>query len=124
MELSPDRHYQKIRWILIWVLLLNWAVAFLKIFYGMFTRCSSMTADGFHSLSDGASNVIGLIGIAFACQPIDKDHPYGHKKYETLFSLAIAAMLFIVCFNLVRQGIKRLYQPVTPEINAFSFIVN
>ena len=123
MELSPDRHYQKIRWILIWVLLLNWAVAFLKIFYGMFTRCSSMTADGFHSLSDGASNVIGLIGIAFACQPIDKDHPYGHKKYETLFSLAIAAMLFVVCFNLVKQGIRSLYQTVNPEINILSVIV-
>ena len=118
-----DEHYAKIRLILIAILALNWAVAAAKIIYGIFTSCASMTADGFHSLSDGASNIIGLIGIAFACQPKDADHPYGHKKYETLFSLAIAALLFVVCFNLLKEGIKRLFHPVIPEINITSFAI-
>jgi cation diffusion facilitator family transporter len=116
-------HYRKIRVILIWILVLNWAVALAKIFYGLFTKCESMTADGFHSLSDGTSNVICLIGIHFAGQPIDKDHPYGHKKYETLFSLAIAALLFIVCFNLVKEGIDRLNHPIIPKIDLASFMI-
>ena len=59
----------------------------------------------------------------FACQPKDEDHPYGHKKYETFFSLGIAALLFLVCFELLKEGIKRLFNPVTPEINTASFIV-
>lgn len=116
-------HYRNIRIILIWILLLNWAVAFAKILYGWFSHCESMTADGFHSLADGTSNVICLIGIHFAAQPIDKDHPYGHKKYETLFALAIAALLFIVCFNLIKIGIDRIKHPLDPQIDIVSFII-
>ncbi|MCX5706786.1 MAG: cation diffusion facilitator family transporter [Candidatus Omnitrophica bacterium] len=122
-SLNSASHYAKIRRVLIIVLALNWLVALAKILYGLFSRCTSMTADGFHSLADGASNIIGLVGIHFACQPQDQDHPYGHKKYETLFSLAIAAMLFIVAFNLANQGVNRLAHPATPQIDTISFIV-
>lgn len=118
-----QEHYKRIRNILIFVLVLNWAVALAKIIYGLWSRCASMTADGLHSLSDGASNIIGIIGIHFACQPIDKDHPYGHKKYETLFSLGIAILLFFVSFNLLKEGIIRLYKPVIPRIDNISFII-
>jgi len=123
MNTKLQEHYGRIRRVLIWVLILNWTVALAKIFYGLFTRCVSMTADGFHSLSDGASNIIGLIGINLASHPKDADHPYGHKKYETLFSLGIAALLFIVSFNLVKEGIKRLYVPTIPQIDLASFVV-
>ena len=57
------QHYRRIRFVLILVLVLNWLVALAKILYGLFSRCTSMTADGFHSLSDGTSNIIGLFGI-------------------------------------------------------------
>ncbi len=123
MAIDMRKHYQKIRKILLIVLVLNWAVALAKIVYGLSSRCSSMTADGFHSLSDGASNLIGLLGIHFACQPVDKDHPYGHKKYETLFSLVISAMLFILSFNLIKEGLSRLRHPVLPQVNLGSFAV-
>jgi cation diffusion facilitator family transporter len=123
MATAAQEHYVRIRRILIWVLFLNWFVALAKILYGLFTRTVSMTADGFHSLADGSSNIIGLIGIRLACQPKDKDHPYGHKKYETFFSLGIALFLFIVCVNLLREGIIRIYKPVTPQIDIKSFLV-
>ncbi len=123
MDIGIQEHYRRIKFVLLFILLLNWGVAGAKIIYGLITRCASMTADGFHSLSDGASNIIGIIGIHFACQPIDRDHPYGHKKYETLFSLGIACMLFILAFNLAKEGINRLYHPVTPQIDARSFAV-
>jgi len=118
-----DGHYKKIRSILAWVLVLNWAVAFAKIIYGFWTRSSSLTADGFHSLADGLSNVIGLIGITLASQPKDADHPYGHKKYETLFSLGIGAFLFFLSFSLIKEGIGRFISPVIPTVDAGSFIV-
>ena len=123
MTIDTQKHYQKIRKILIIVLALNWAVALAKIIYGLSSRCFSMTADGFHSLADGTSNLIGLIGIHFACQPVDKDHPYGHKKYETLFSLGIAAMLFLVSWNLLKQGWQHLQHPVFFQTNLGSFTV-
>ncbi len=123
MENDLQKHYSRIRQILVIVLLLNWAVAFAKIIFGILSRCSSMTADGFHSLSDGTSNIIGLIGIRLCSQPVDSDHPYGHKKYETLFSLSIAALLFVVAFNLAKQGVRRFYQPVEPVIDFRNFAV-
>jgi cation diffusion facilitator family transporter len=123
MDATIQGHYRRIRDILIVILALNWAVALAKIIYGAFSHCSSMTADGFHSLSDGASNIIGLIGIHFAGQPTDKDHPYGHKKYETFFSLGIAVLLFLVCFNLFKEGVKRIYHPVVPGADVISFTV-
>ncbi len=123
MKISLQEHYNRIRRILIWILILNWAVAGAKILYGLLTHCASMTADGFHSLADGASNIVGLIGISLASQPRDADHPYGHRKYETFFSLCIAGLLAIVCFELIQEGIKRLYNPVTPRIDPVSFII-
>lgn len=123
MGTAIQKHYSNIRFVLILTLFLNWLVAFAKIFYGFFSSCASMTADGFHSLADGASNIIGLIGIHFASQPKDLDHPYGHKKYETLFSLAISVLLFLVAFNLFKEGLTRLYHPVTPQIDLKSFAV-
>lgn len=121
--MENKEYLPNVRRILIIVLALNWLVAFAKIIYGLTTKCASMTADGFHSLSDGASNIIGLIGIYLACQPKDEDHPYGHKKYETLFSMAIAILLFIVCFNILKQGVTRIINPITPRVTIESFIV-
>lgn len=116
-------HFNRIRLVLLVVLVLNWAVAAAKIALGLFTRCQSMTADGFHSLSDGASNIIGLVGIALSARPVDEDHPYGHRKYETFFSLGIAALLILVSFNLITESFERLRHAVNPEVTAMSFAV-
>jgi len=106
-----------------YVLILNWGVAVAKLFYGWLTRSASMTADGFHSFSDGSSNLIGLFGIWAASRPVDKGHPYGHKKFETLTSVIISGLLFLVCFNVVREGVLRFIHPVIPEANVGSFLV-
>jgi len=122
-EIQVQEHYRKIRRVLVLVLILNWVVATAKIIYGLLTRCSSMTADGFHSLSDGASNIIGLVGIHLSCQPTDREHPYGHRKYETFFSLGIAFLLFVVALGLLHQSMERFRNPVTPVIDIKSFII-
>lgn len=114
---------RKIQQVLIYVLFLNWGVALAKLLYGRFIHSASMMADGFHSFSDGASNVIGIVGILIASRPVDANHPYGHKKYETLASTGIAVLLFLVCFNVLREGIMRLLHPVVPQVNAGSFWV-
>lgn len=95
----------------------------MKIVFGFLSRCGSMTADGFHSFSDGASNIIGLVGIAFSSKPVDRDHPYGHRKYETLFSMGIAALLFLVAFNLAKEGVGRLFHPILPQVDLGGFVV-
>lgn len=82
-----------------------------------------MSADGFHSFSDGASNIIGLIGIGAASKAVDKEHPYGHKKYETFAAIVISILLFIISFNLIRSGITCLFHPIVPDVMVFSFAV-
>ena len=116
-------NWNRIRKILLVVLFLNWLVAALKVIVGCTIKSQSMIADGYHSFSDGASNIIGLIGIWFASFPRDKDHPYGHKKYETFASTGIALLLFVVCFNILRESFLRFINPVLPQINSISFMV-
>jgi cation diffusion facilitator family transporter len=120
---GANQHFTQIKRILIAILGLNWAVALAKIVYGLHTNCSSMTADGFHSLSDGTSNIIGLIGIHIAAKPKDINHPYGHKKYETFFTLGIAGLLLVISLNLIGKGIQRFFNPVIPQIEVASFLV-
>ncbi len=121
--MNHRKRYLKIRRVLIYVLFLNWVVAAAKLFCGWLIHSASMTADGFHSFSDGSSNIIGLIGIWIASRPIDESHPYGHKKFETLSSVGISILLFLVCFNVVREGILRFLHPVVPLVNVSSFLV-
>lgn len=123
MTIDQRERYQRIRRVLIIVLFLNWGVAAAKIGYGMFICSASMTADGFHSFSDGSSNIIGLMGIWISSRPLDQTHPYGHKKFETLTSIGISILLFFVCFNVIKEGILRFFHPVIPQITLTSFLV-
>ena len=94
-EASAER-VRRVAGVLWLTLALNWSVALLKIVLGLWTQCTAVLADGFHSLSDGTSNVICLIGIQISGHPADDDHPYGHEKYETLASILIAGFLLLV----------------------------
>ncbi|MCC0636108.1 MULTISPECIES: cation diffusion facilitator family transporter [unclassified Clostridioides] len=115
-------NYKKVKQVLWIILFANFAVALLKIIIGNKIKSYSMTADGFHSLSDGASNIVGLIGIFFASKPKDKDHPYGHKKFEIITSLFISGMLFVIAVKIILSSISRLANPVTPSITIESLI--
>ena len=112
-----------IRSVLWTVLALNLLVAFAKLLYGAMTGSLGMQADGFHSLFDGVSNVVGLIGLWLASAPPDDRHPYGHKKYETLAAAAIGAMLVATCLYLLRSSYLHWQGAVEPEVTGASFVV-
>ncbi len=114
---------KEVKKILAIILFLNIFVAILKIVFGYLIKSSSMTADGFHSMTDGLSNVIGLIGIYFAAKPADEDHPYGHYKFESMASLFIGVMLTFLGINVIREAIPKLFNPVAPEISIISLVV-
>ncbi len=82
-----------------------------------------MIADGYHSLFDGTSNIVGLVGIWLAYNPPDKNHPYGHKKYETFASLGISILLFLACYQVLRDAYLRFKDSVVPEVTVYSFII-
>ncbi len=101
----------------------NIIIAFIKIIIGTFVNSSSIVADGFHSITDGSSNIIGLIGVGIAAKPIDEGHPYGHKKYETLTGLFIVGMLVFIGGKIMIDGVNKFMHPIRPEITASSLIV-
>lgn len=115
-------NYKKVQKVLFVILLANLLVAVLKLVVGAIIKSASMTADGFHSISDGSSNLVGLIGIYFASQPEDVDHPYGHNKYETLAGIFISFMLFLAGFRVILGAIGRFREPVIPEVSIASLI--
>ena len=109
----------------LWIVLgLNLTVAGAKLGYGLFTGSVAMTADGFHSLLDGSSNVIGLLAMALAARPPDDRHPYGHSKYETYASAAIGGMLVVAAWEVGKRAIDGLLGGARPpEVTALSFVV-
>jgi cation diffusion facilitator family transporter len=115
-------NFKKIKQVLWIIMFANLAVALLKIIIGSAVKSASMTADGFHSLTDGSSNIIGLIGISLAIKPMDKDHPYGHKKFETLAGLFIAGMLLVIGGKIIIDAISRFLNPISLHITLDSLM--
>ena len=113
--LTGDRYSQVTR-VLYRVLLLNLAVALIKIGLGITTGAVSILSDGFHSITDAGSNVVALIGVSIARRPPDANHPYGHRKYETMASLGILLFLIVVVFEVVVSAFDRVRNGGVPDV--------
>jgi cation diffusion facilitator family transporter len=110
--------------VVLWVILaLNWAVALLKLSLGFVTSSMTIFADGLHSFSDGASNIIGLVAVSIASRGPDHTHPYGRQKYETLASTGISVLLFMVAIRIYKEGILGVLHEKKPEVSGVSFIL-
>jgi cation diffusion facilitator family transporter len=115
--------HRDIRRVLLVTLALNWLVAAAKLVIGLTSQSLAMVADGFHSLIDGSSNVVGLVAIYFAYKPADADHQYGHRKYEVISAMAISVGLFAVAWRILSEGLTRLSHPIVPDIGPLNFAV-
>jgi len=118
----PDRSAAVAR-VLFRVLLLNLIVAGAKLGFGYATGSVSIVSDGFHSLTDSGSNVMGLVGMRASRKPPDEDHPYGHRKFETLAAAGIFVFLLLVVIEVIETAIGRLRSGETPEVSLYSFLV-
>lgn len=92
-----------------------------KLVLGYSTGAVSVISDGFHSLTDAASNVMGFVGLRASRKPPDEDHPYGHRKYETLAAAGIFVFLLFVVLEVARAAVSRLAGGAAPEVTALSF---
>ncbi len=82
-----------------------------------------MQADGIHSFLDATSNVTGLIGVWFASHPPDKEHPYGHQKFETFAAFCISVFLFLGCYKVLESSYSRLQDGDSLEVTSTSFTI-
>ena len=120
---GSDR-YSAVERVLVRVMFLNLVVALAKIVFGYATGAISVLSDGFHSLTDGASNVVGLVGVRAAKRPPDADHPYGHRKYETVAAAAVTVFLLLVMIEVLRNAVNHLTgRAARPDISVAAFVV-
>lgn len=115
--------YKRVQRTLALILVLNLIVALAKGIFGALAGSVSMTADAFHSLFDSVSNVIGILSIQVAKQPPDKNHPYGHGKFETLGTLCIGLLLLVTAYWIISEGINRLITVAIPIITEITVAV-
>ncbi|MQA29166.1 MAG: cation diffusion facilitator family transporter [Luteitalea sp.] len=119
----PARHAEVSR-VLVRVLFLNLGVAIAKIGFGYLSGAVSILSDGFHSLTDASSNVVGLVGVRAAGRPPDEDHPYGHRKYETVAAASVTAFLMLVVLEILRNAFNHLTGRTSiPDISIAGFVV-
>ncbi len=111
-----NRDHAAIQRVLILTFFLNLIATAAKLTVGLMTGALSLIADGLDTLFDGLSNVIGVVAVRMGSQPPDEDHPYGHRKYETLAALIIAILLFVTAWELGKGAVDRLLDPPTDTV--------
>ncbi len=99
---------KQVRRVLLITLGLNLFVMLLKAGVGWLTGSLSLLADALHSVTDSANNVLGLITSRLSSPHPDRDHPYGHQKFEAVGALGIAAFLGIAFFEIMQSAIERI----------------
>lgn len=104
----------EVKKVLIITLLLNLFVMSLKVVVGYATGSLSLLADALHSVTDSANNILGLIASRFSSPFPDREHPYGHQKFEAVGALGIAAFLGIACFEILQGAIERIIKGGAP----------
>ena len=120
---GTESRHTEVRTVLVRILFLNVAVALAKIVFGQLSGSISILSDGFHSLTDGASNVVALVGLRLAQKPPDANHPYGHRKFETLAAGGIALFLLIVVVEVAQAAILRFQAGGAPSVTTASFAI-
>jgi cation diffusion facilitator family transporter len=89
-------------------LLINLAVAAVKLTVGTASGSLALLADAMHSINDSLASLLGLLSNRLSDPRPDRDHPYGHHKYEAVGALAIAAFIVVTSLEIVQAAFERL----------------
>lgn len=121
---APADYRRAVQQVLLITLGLNLAVVGLKATVGSMTGSLSLMADALHSVTDSANNVLGLATNRLANPQPDRDHPYGHHKFEAIGALGIAAFLGIACFEILTSAIERIISGSNPvEMSTIALVM-
>ena len=91
-----------------------------KLAAGMISGSVAILADAVNNLSDASSSVVALAGFRLAQRPADKEHPFGHARYEYLSGLIVAMLIFIVGAELAENAVVKIFQPEAVEVSALT----
>lgn len=124
LDKTTIREISRVTWVGVGV---NVLLAAIKTAAGVAAASSVLLADAVHTLSDLATDAAVLIGVRFWCAPADAKHPHGHRKIETLVTLAIGIALILIGAGMGYEAVKRLVDAVgngrtAGDIRAFDLV--
>ena len=85
----------------------NLAVLLAKLWVGITTGSLAILGDAIHSLTDIVNNILAWAVIRLSSLPPDREHPYGHRKFETLAVFFLASLLTVLAFELALHAIQK-----------------
>lgn len=94
-----------------------------KLILGLLSGSVAIMADAANNLSDVSSSVITLVAFRISQKPADRDHPYGHARYEYLAGLAVAFLILLIGSQLAVNSLERILSPVTVQFSTLSLII-
>ncbi len=97
----------------------NLLLFFVKIIAGVLSKSIAITADAVNNLSDFASSIITLVGFKMASKPADREHPYGHARFEYISGLIVSLMIFVVGFQFAKDSVQKI---IVPESSSFTML--
>lgn len=89
----------------------NVLLALGKLFAGLFSGSISIMADAVNNVSDAASSVITLAGFKLSSKPADKEHPFGHARFEYISGLCVAILVMMIGVELGRGSVDKIINP-------------
>ncbi|MDH3608273.1 MAG: cation diffusion facilitator family transporter [Gammaproteobacteria bacterium] len=113
--LSRAERDRKVRVVLILEGSANVVVLIAKTVVGIYTGSSAILSDALHSLTDVFNNVFAYIALRISASPPDKNHPYGHRKFETLAVFVLATLLSVIAIEIVIRAYERIGNPILPS---------
>lgn len=79
-----------------------------KIAVGVLSKSMAILADGLNNFTDAGSSVVSMLGFRWANKPADKEHPFGHARYEYITGLIIAFIVLFLGFELIVSSVEKI----------------
>lgn len=95
----------------------------IKIVAGIIGGSITIIADAINNLSDAGSSVVTLVGFKLSSTPPDKDHPFGHARYEYVTGLLVSMMVLFLGIALLKSSIEKVISPTPVEVSVFTYVV-
>lgn len=101
----------------------NIVLFLLKFFIGVYLNSIAVMADAFNNLSDVASSIVTVFGFKISGKPADKEHPFGHGRFEYIAAMVVSFMVLLVGFEFVKSSVNRIMKPAALNFDTFTFIL-
>ncbi len=99
-------------------IVLNLLLFALKLPLGLYMGSIAVLSDAFNNISDMGSSLIGVIGAKMAGRGPDRSHPFGHGRIEYISALAVAMIILLVGFELLKESVDKFFHPEPVALNA------